>query len=112
MLSSLLTKEFWFLKMSRRCSIDAAKGPVSGNKISHSNRKTKRRFLPNLQMFTFLSEVLGKVSLKLSPSTARTIEHNNGIDNFLVTTSNSKLTTLAQKLKKKIIRSKDTKASA
>jgi large subunit ribosomal protein L28 len=89
--------------MARRCSIDASKGVLSGHKVSHSNRKTKRKFLPNLQNFSFLSDVLGrKVSLRLSPSTARTIEHNQGIDNFLVNTSSLKLTEVARKLKKAI----------
>ena len=87
--------------MARRCSIDASKGVLSGHKVSHSNRKTKRKFLPNLQNFSFLSDLLGKkISLKLSPSTARTIEHNEGIDNYLINTSSLKLSETAKKLKK------------
>lgn len=57
--------------------------------------------MPNLQMVSFLSELLGKhLSLRITPSTIRTIEHNDGIDNFLLTTSATKLTEEAQKLKK------------
>lgn len=89
--------------MSRRCSLIADKGVQVGHNVSHSNRKTKRRFLPNLQMVSFLSEALGRsISLRLTPSSIRTVEHNDGIDNFLVTTSSSKLTEEAKKLKKKI----------
>jgi large subunit ribosomal protein L28 len=91
------------LVMSRKCIIDAQKGILVGNNVSHSNRKSRRRFMPNLQMVSFLSELLGKqISLRITPSTIRTIEHNDGIDNFLLTTSASKLTEEAQKLKKMI----------
>jgi large subunit ribosomal protein L28 len=89
--------------MSRKCAINAAKGVLSGNNVSHSNRRTRRRFLPNLQMFSFRSEALKQViKLKLSPSTVRSIEHNDGIDGYLLKTSSLKLTDVAKKLKKKI----------
>jgi large subunit ribosomal protein L28 len=89
--------------MARSCSVDAKKGVLVGNKVSHSNRKTKRRFLPNLQVVSFFSEILKKtISLRLTPSSVRTIEHNDGIDNFLLTTSSSKLACEAKKLKKKL----------
>jgi large subunit ribosomal protein L28 len=91
--------------MARRCSIDVNKGVLVGNKVSHSNRKSKKRFLPNLQIISFLSDVLGKsLTLRITPSSARTIEHNEGIDNYLITTSSSKLTVEAQRLKKQIMK--------
>lgn len=97
--------------MARTCSIDAKKGVTVGNKVSHSNRKTRRRFLPNLQIVSFFSEILKKsVRLKLASSSVRTIEHNDGIDNFLLTTPTSKLADEGQKLKRKIVKAK-TKAA-
>ena len=87
--------------MSRRCSVDAAKGNMVGNKVSHSQIKTKRRFLPNLQIASFFSDILGRfVKLRVSVSTMRTIEHNNGIDAYLAKTKPSKLTAEARKLQK------------
>jgi len=58
---------------------------VSGNNVSHANNKTRRRFLPNLQITSLLSEALGQsVRLRLSTRAIRTIEHNGGIDAFLL----------------------------
>ena len=52
--------------MSRRCEL-TAKGPQVGHKVSHSNIKTKRRFLPNLCNVTFISDALGRnVRLRVS----------------------------------------------
>lgn len=88
--------------MSKRCDLTGV-GPMSGHKISHSNRKSKRRFVPNLQNISFLSSILGQsLSLKVTPATLRTVDHNGGLDNYLLTTSNLKLTTIAQKIKRKL----------
>jgi large subunit ribosomal protein L28 len=99
--------------MSRRCDVIAGKGVMTGNNVSHSNRKTRRRFLPNLQIVSFISEALGqKIKLRLAPSSIRTIEHNNGIDNFLLSTSSTKLTCEAKKLKKRVKEAVAAKISA
>ena len=88
--------------MARRCSL-TGKGVQSGNNVSHSNRKTRRRFLPNVQNVTLHSEVLKRsFTLKVTASTLRTVEHNGGLDNWLLTTSSRKLTDDAVKLKRKI----------
>lgn len=98
--------------MSRRCDIDASKGVLVGHQVSHSNRKAKKRFLPNLQMVSFISDILGQtIKLRLTPSTVRTIEHNHGIDSFLLNTSSSKLTEAARKLKTKIRKAQAAKAA-
>ncbi len=68
--------------MSRRCSI-TGKGVLVGNNVSHANNKTKRRFLPNLQQTTLLSDALGAVPMRLSANAIRTIEKNGGIDAYL-----------------------------
>lgn len=98
--------------MARTCSIDAKKGVIVGNKVSHSNRKTRRRFLPNLQIVSFFSEILKKsIRLRLTSSSVRTIEHNDGIDNFLLTTPSSKLADEAKKLKRKVTKANKSAAA-
>ncbi len=96
--------------MSRRCMI-TGKGVMSGNNVSHANNKTRRRFLPNLQSVSFVSDSLGLVHLRVSTNAIRTIEHNGGLDSFLIGTSNLKLTTEARQLKKRIQSSKHARAS-
>jgi large subunit ribosomal protein L28 len=87
--------------MSRRCPI-SGKGVQVGNNVSHSNRKTKRRFLPNLQTISLLSDTIGAIRLRLSTNAIRTIEHKGGIDAFLKTTPDRKLTPEIRRLKRRI----------
>ena len=88
--------------MSRRCSM-TGKGVMAGNNVSHANNKTRRRFLPNLQDMSLLSDALGKVvRLKLSTRAIRTIERKGGLDRYLLDTSNTKLPEEALALKRKV----------
>ncbi len=88
--------------MSKKCELLAV-GVMSGNKVSHSNRKTRRRFLPNLREVALKSDVLGcNLGLKIAASTLRTVNKYGNIDNFLVNYRHAKLTELAQKLRRKI----------
>jgi large subunit ribosomal protein L28 len=88
--------------MSKRCTL-TGKSILFGNNVSHSHRKTRRRFNPNMQKISVLSETLGEnIRLSIPVSTLRTIEHNGGIDSFLLGTSNLKLTSEAITLKNKI----------
>ncbi|MEE8332987.1 MAG: 50S ribosomal protein L28 [Alphaproteobacteria bacterium] len=88
--------------MARRCSV-TGKGVMAGNNVSHANNRNRRRFLPNVQQTSMLSDVLGRaITLKVATSTIRTIEKNGGIDAYLLGTSNSKLTDEARRLKRKI----------
>jgi large subunit ribosomal protein L28 len=89
--------------MSRRCSI-TGKGVLVGNNVSHANNKTKRRFLPNLQQTTLLSDALGAVPMRLSANAIRTIEKNGGIDAFLKSSPSATLTAEARQLKRRIER--------
>ncbi len=76
---------------------------LTGNNVSHANNRTRRRFLPNLQDSSLLSDALGKqVRLKVSTRTIRSIEHKGGLDSYLLGTANSKLTDEAKRLKRKI----------
>ena len=88
--------------MSRRCSI-TGKGVLAGNNVSHAHNRTRRRFLPNVQNTSMLSEALGQsVKLKLSTRAIRTIEKNGGLDAYLQSTPNKKLTQEGQLLKRRV----------
>ncbi|MBK1662320.1 50S ribosomal protein L28 [Paracraurococcus ruber] len=98
--------------MARRCGI-TGKGVLTGNNVSHANNKTRRRFLPNLQESSFFSDVLGtSLQLRLTTNGIRTIEHNGGLDAFLLGTPNRKLPVEAQTLKRRIQRAQAKKAGA
>ena len=80
---------------------------MSGNNVSHANNRTRRRFLPNLQVVSLLSEKLGRIfKLKVCSKTLRSIEHNGGLDAYLESTSNTKLSDEAIKIKKTIAKAK------
>jgi large subunit ribosomal protein L28 len=87
--------------MARRCPV-TGKGVQVGHNVSHSNRKTKRRFLPNLQHTSVLSDVLGSVRLRLSAAAIRTIEHKGGIDALLRDTADHKLSPEIRRLKRRV----------
>ena len=98
--------------MSRRCEITGT-GVLSGNNVSHANNKTRRRFLPNMQVTSMLSDTLGSaVRMRLCTRGIRTVEHNGGIDAFLLGTPNTKLTPEGRALKRRIERARDKKAAA
>ncbi len=98
--------------MSRRCQI-TGKGVLSGNNVSHANNKTRRRFLPNIQHSSMLSDILGiSITMRLSTRGIRTVEHNGGIDAFLLSTPNTKLPVEAQVIKRRIIKARDKKAAS
>ncbi len=88
--------------MSRRCEI-TGKGVLAGNNVSHANNRTRRRFLPNLQETSLLSDALGaSVRMRLSTRAIRTIEHNGGIDAYLLGTPNRRLRPEVLALKRRI----------
>ena len=90
--------------MARRCEL-TGKGVLTGNNVSHSNIKTRRRFLPNLQMASLHSEALGRpVRLRISTSALRTVEAKGGIDNFLLQSRDGNLSLRARRLKRTISR--------
>ncbi|HEY0446287.1 MAG TPA: 50S ribosomal protein L28 [Allosphingosinicella sp.] len=94
--------------MSRICEL-TGKGRQVGHNVSHANNKTKRTFLPNLQNVTLMSDLLGRqISLRVSMSGLRSVEHVGGLDNWLGKTSEEKLSLKARRLKREIAK----KASA
>lgn len=89
--------------MARVCSLTGKK-VLYGNKVSHANNKTKRRFLPNLQNISFLSETLGeKIRIRLSVNAIRTVEKCGGIDSFLRKANSDTLSMKMKRLKKVIL---------
>lgn len=89
--------------MSRVCPLTGKK-VLYGNNVSHSNNKTKRRFMPNLQKVSFLSDKLGqRIRIRLSTNAIRSVEKKGGIDSYLINTRDCILSSRFKKLKKIIV---------
>ena len=90
--------------MSRICELTGKSRQV-GHNVSHANNKTKRTFLPNLQNVTLISDSLERsVRLRVSTHGLRSVEHNGGLDNWLVKTEDSKLSLRARRLKRDVVK--------
>ena len=88
--------------MSRVCELTGKK-PLVGHTVSHSNIKTKRRFLPNLCNVTFISDALGKnVRLRVSTNALKSVDHNGGLDAYLMKAKADVLSPRALDLKRQI----------
>ena len=88
--------------MSRRCAL-TGKGVQTGNNVSHAHNKTRRRYLPNLQQVSLMSDALGRsVRLRVSTAAIRTVEHKGGLDAFLLDARDSDLNLEMRRLKKRI----------
>jgi len=88
--------------MSRRCELTGI-GPMTGHSVSHSNVKTKRRFLPSLKSIALHSEALGQsYRLRISNAALRTLDFRGGLDAFIVKAADDNLSPRAQKLKRQI----------
>ena len=98
--------------MSRRCEL-TGKGPMTGNNVSHAHNKTRRRFLPNLNDVTLMSDTLGRsFRLRISSSALRSVDHRGGLDAFLAKAKDSDLSPNALKIKKMIAKAQAEAASA
>lgn len=92
--------------MARVCEL-TGKRVMSGNNVSHAHNKTRRRFLPNLTKVTLISDTLDRsVSLRISTHALRSVEHNDGLDNFLLKARDTDLSAAALKLKKAVKKKK------
>ena len=88
--------------MSRVCEL-TGKGPMTGNTVRHANNESRRRFLPNLNAVTLISDVLGRsFSLRISAAALRTVDHRGGLDAFLAKAKDEDLSVNAAKIKKEI----------
>jgi len=98
--------------MSFRCDL-TGKGPLVGHKVSHSNIKTKRRFLPNLQNVTLTSDTLGRsVRVRVSTNALKSVDHRGGLDAFLLKAKESELAPKMVELRRQIVKKQnEAKAS-
>ena len=89
-------------QMSRRCELTGI-GPMVGHSVSHSNVKTKRRFLPSLKTVKVASEALGQTfSLRISNAALRTLDFKGGLDPFIVKAKDEQLSLAAQRIKRQV----------
>ena len=96
--------------MARRCEL-TGKAVQTGHNVSHANNKTKRRFLPNLQSVTLLSDALGRsVRLRISMNALRSVEHRGGLDAFLLKARDEELSPDARELKRQIFKAQSEAA--
>ena len=97
--------------MSRRCDLTGKTAQV-GHKVSHSNIKTKRRFLPNLLNVTLISDALGRsVRLRVSANALRTVDHRGGLDACLIKAKDQELSDRARDLKQRIRKAREQKTA-
>ncbi|MEP5762753.1 MAG: 50S ribosomal protein L28 [Litoreibacter sp.] len=88
--------------MSRVCEL-SGKGPMSGNNVSHAKNRTRRRFLPNLNDVTLISETLGRsFKFRISAAALRTVDHRGGLDSYMAKAKDAELSSRALKIKKDI----------
>jgi large subunit ribosomal protein L28 len=98
--------------MARRCTI-TGKGVQTGNNVSHANNRTRRRWLPNLQETAVLSDALNQmVRLRVCTRGLKTIEHNGGLDAYLLSVSDIRLPDEARRIKRRIQKALASKAAA
>ncbi|MPZ08824.1 MAG: 50S ribosomal protein L28 [Kiloniellaceae bacterium] len=98
--------------MARRCDF-TGKGVQSGNNVSHANNKSRRRFLPNLQDVSLMSDALGTtVQMRLSTRAIRSVEKRGGIDAFLLSTPAAKLGTKAREMRRRIKKAAEKQQAA
>lgn len=97
--------------MTRRCELMGTL-PLAGQLRSHAENKTKRKFRPNLQNVTLLSDILGrKVRLRVSARALKSVEHRGGLDAYLLKAKNDELSAEALKIKRDIIKATAAKAA-
>lgn len=96
--------------MSWRCDL-TGKGPLVGHKVSHSNIKTKRRFMPNLRNVTLISEALGrKVRVRVSANALKSVDHRGGLDAFLLKAKDTELSPRVLGLKRQVVKKRQATA--
>src|SRR5690606_1865451 len=98
--------------MSRVCEL-TGKAVMYGNNVSHANNKTRRRFLPNLNNVSLISDTLNQIyRFRISPNALRSVEHNGRLDNFLLKSRDADLSIKARRLKKLIEKKQAGEAAA
>ena len=97
--------------MARRCEL-TGKGVLSGHNVSQANNKTKRKFRPNLSEVSVMSDRLDRsIRLRISKNALRSIDHNGGLDNFIVKLGDDTMSIRARRFKREIVRANIAKAA-
>ena len=92
-------------KMTRQCEL-TGKSVMTGNNVSHAKNRTRRRFLPNLNNVSLMSETLGKsFKFKICAAALRSVDKKGGLDTFLIKARDAELSSMALKVKKDIQKS-------
>jgi large subunit ribosomal protein L28 len=90
--------------MAWRCEL-TGKNRQIGHRVSHSNRKTKRQFKPNLLNVTLMSDVLSRrVRLRISANALKTVDHRGGLDAFLLKAKDTELSPRVLELKRQVVK--------
>ena len=98
--------------MARRCEL-TGKAVLTGNNVSHANNKSRRRFLPNLNQVTLISDALGQsVRLRITSHALRSVEHRGGLDSFLLKARDDDLSIKARRLKRQIAKRVEASAAS
>ncbi len=98
--------------MARRCEL-TAKSTATGNNVSHANNRSRRRFLPNLCNVTLLSDSLGQsFRMRITAHALRSVEHNGGLDSYLLKAGDDKLSLKARRIKRRIKKAQAPEKSA
>lgn len=98
--------------MARVCEL-SGKAVMTGNNVSHAQNRTRRRYLPNLSNVTLISDALGRrIRFRISAYALRSVEHNGGLDPYLLKTADSKLSLKARRVKREIKRKEKAQAAA
>ncbi|MCB2101989.1 MAG: 50S ribosomal protein L28 [Rhodobacterales bacterium] len=97
--------------MARRCEL-TGKGVMTGNNVSHAHNKSRRRYLPNLQVTSMMSETLGEpIRLRVSTQALRTVEKQGGIDAFLKAAKDANLSLAARRAKRRVLKAQAAQAA-
>ncbi len=89
--------------MSKKCEL-TGKIPLKGNKVSHANNKTKRKFLPNLKKVKFKSEILNKsLRLRVSNAAVRSVDKKGSLDQYIKSAKTRHLSLRLRKIKKSLL---------
>lgn len=92
--------------MSKKCELTGV-GVMYGNNVSHSQRKTRRRFEPNLRSVKFLSSITSQeYRLSVSAKCIRSVEKMGGFDEYMQKVRSDLLSLRAKNIRKQIVKAK------
>ncbi|MEO1206813.1 MAG: 50S ribosomal protein L28 [Pseudomonadota bacterium] len=92
--------------MTRQCELTGVL-PLSGQKRSHAENKSKRKFRPNLCNVTLISDTLQRsFRLRITAKALKTVEHRGGLDAFLTKAKDGELSDKCKRIKRDIAQSK------